>query len=198
MRKFLRRILIGLGILAGACLLLAVALTVDILRSAQIQAPEPADAALILGAAVMGDEPSPVFAERLRYGVQLYQAGTIKALIISGGLGPGDTLSEAEAGRNWAMDNGVPESAILLEDAARTTHQNIAFSLPLIDQHGFGSILIVSDPLHMRRAMLMARNLGLNAQPAPTPTSRYQSFGTQAGFLARELWFNIWYAFTGQ
>jgi uncharacterized SAM-binding protein YcdF (DUF218 family) len=50
----------------------------------------------------------------------------------------------------------------------------------------------------MRRAMLMARNLGLDARPAPTPTSRYQSFGAQAGFLGRELWFNIWYALTGQ
>jgi uncharacterized SAM-binding protein YcdF (DUF218 family) len=50
-------------------------------------------------------------------------------------------------------------------------------------------VLIVSDPLHMRRAMAMAEAEGFDAFPAPTPTTRYRSLGTQLPFLAREVWF---------
>jgi uncharacterized SAM-binding protein YcdF (DUF218 family) len=58
-------------------------------------------------------------------------------------------------------------------------------------------VLVVSDPLHMRRAVRMATDLGLDAHPSPTPTSRYQSLGTQIPMLAREVWFTLNYLATG-
>jgi uncharacterized SAM-binding protein YcdF (DUF218 family) len=192
--KILRRVLLVLAVALGLGLVALAVLTVDILRYAEIRDPVPADAALILGAAVYGDQPSPVFVERIRHGVSLYQAGTVKALVMSGGLAEGDTLTEAEAARDWAVTQGVPETAILLEDQSRTTLQNITFSLPLLEQHGFEKILIVSDPLHMRRAMVMAHDAGVDALPSPTPTSRYIGWSSRLDFLGRELWFNIWYA----
>ena len=63
---------------------------------------------------------------------------------------------------------------------------------------GAGRVLVVSDPLHLRRAVTMARDLGIDAWPAATPTSRYQTLGTQLPMLAREVWFTLVYRITGQ
>jgi len=59
-------------------------------------------------------------------------------------------------------------------------------------------VLIVSDPLHMRRAMRMAGDLGLDAHPSPTRTSRFQTLGTQIPMLLREVYFNLHYYVTRQ
>jgi hypothetical protein len=60
-----------------------------------------------------------------------------------------------------------------------------------------GRVLVVSDPLHMRRAMRMAIDLGLDAHPSPTPTSRYRSLTTQLPMLLREVYFSAYYLVTG-
>lgn len=154
----------------------------------------PADAALVLGAAADGVAPSPVFEERLRHAVDLYRRSRVSRLILTGGRGSGDALSEAEVGRDWAVANGVPADAILIETDSRTTKQNLVNALPLIEANNVGKILLVSDPLHMRRAMWMADTLKIKASPSPTPTSRYETLATQMPMLFREIWFSfVWY-----
>ena len=81
---------------------------------------------------------------------------------------------------------GVPDVAILVEERSRTTRENIENSVPLLRAHNLDRVLIVSDPLHMRRAMAIARSLGLNAHPSPTRTTRYTGWGSWAGFLVSE------------
>jgi uncharacterized SAM-binding protein YcdF (DUF218 family) len=180
-------VLIGIGWVGG-----------DILLAAGQSDPDRADAAIVLGAAVSGSEPTPVFEERLRHAVDLYRTSQVKMLIMTGGTGPGDSLAEAEAARRWAIANGVPAGDIITEALSHTTKQNFVNALPLIEQREIGRVLIVSDPLHMRRALRMAADLGLDAHPSPTPTSRYKTIGTQAPMLAREIWFNFVYMTTGQ
>jgi len=154
----------------------------------------PADAALVLGAAADGIAPSPVFEERLRHAVDLYARGRVKYLVLTGGRGVGEALAESEVGRDWAVPHGVPADAILIETDSRTTKQNLTFARPIIEDAGIVSLLIVSDPLHMRRAMWMADTLKYDAQPSPTPTSRYESLATQVPMLFREVWFSfVWY-----
>ena len=170
----------------------------DILVAAGQSDPDRADAAIVLGAAVAGDEPTPVFEERLRHAVELYQTDQVQVLILTGGTGPGDSLAESEAAKRWAIANGVPAGDIVTEAQSKTTKQNFVNALPLIAQREIGRVLVVSDPLHMRRALRMAVDLGLDAHPSPTPTSRYQTLGTQAPMLAREIWFSLVYLATGQ
>lgn len=150
---------------------------------------ESGEAGIVLGAAVIGDAPSPVFAARIDHAAALYKAGRVKRLVLTGGRSPEDSISEAAAARAHAQGQGVPASAILIEDRSRTTRQNIDNARKVLGGAAGQPVLIVSDPLHMRRAMAMAADAGLNAQPAPTPTSRYRSLGTQLPFLAREVWF---------
>jgi len=139
-----------------------------------------------------------VFEERLRFAVTLYQAGKVRMLVMTGGKNPDDSLGEAEAGRDWAVAAGVPADAILIETQSRTTKQNIDFAAPILAEHQLARVLVVSDPLHLRRAVSMARDRGIDAWPAATPTSRYQTLGTQLPMLAREMWFTLVYRLTGQ
>jgi len=187
-----------LGLVAAAMVLVVAWIALDIWSFGNSSDPGSADAALVLGAAVAGDHPTPVFAERLRHAVALYKAGKVRTLVMTGGKNPYDAVGEAEAGRAWAMAAGIPAEAILVETQSRTTRQNIDFAAPILAEHQLARVLVVSDPLHLRRAVTMARELGIDAWPAATPTSRYQTLGTQLPMLAREVWFTLVYRITGQ
>jgi uncharacterized SAM-binding protein YcdF (DUF218 family) len=175
--------------LTAAAALLCAGLAWDIWRFAGYSAPGPAGAALVLGAAVLGDEPSPVLVERLRHAEELYRTGNVGKIVVTGGLSPEDDLTEAEASRNWLQAEGIPETDIVLEDRSRTTFENFEFAKPILEQAGIDDVLIVSDPLHMRRAKLIADRTGITADTSPTRTSLYRSWDTVIPFLAREVWF---------
>lgn len=188
----MKRLWLMLGaLLAGVPLLLGGYLAVDVLVQASRSEVVAADAAIVLGAAVADASPTPVFEERLRHAVDLYRTGQVRLLVMTGGKGPGDSLAESEAGRGWAVAQGVPNEAIVVETRSHTTEENFAYAVPLLAAHGIERVLVVSDPLHMRRAMRIAAAYGLDAHPSPTPTSRYQSLATQVPMLAREVWFGM-------
>jgi uncharacterized SAM-binding protein YcdF (DUF218 family) len=153
----------------------------------------PADAAVVLGAAVWTNEPSPVFKERINHAINLYRNGRVRKLIFTGGQGNAGEPTEASAARDYALQSGVPASDILVEDKSHTTYQNILNSKQLADAHGIRTVLIVSDPLHMKRAMTMARDAGLEAHPSPTPSTRYQGMRSQLKLLMHETYYYIGY-----
>ena len=189
MKNLARLVYRAILILLAAVWLIGGGMALDIWRYGNESAAGPADAALVLGAAVLGDVPSPVLEERLRHARDLYRDGSVRKIVVTGGRSPEDDLTEAEASRNWLVVRGVPAGDIVLEDRSRTTIENVDFARPLLEASGIGKVLIVSDPLHLRRAMIIAGRRGVAAEPAPTPTTRYQSWQTQAPFLFREVWF---------
>ncbi len=145
-----------------------------------------AQAAIVLGAAVQGDQPSPVFRERINHAVTLYRTGKVKTLLFTGGTGAGKRISEADAARNYAIRQGVPASDTLIETESRTTFENLRNAKNLADRYHLQTFLIASDPLHMRRSVVMARDLGMTVKPSPTPTTRYRSVQSQWPFLLSE------------
>jgi uncharacterized SAM-binding protein YcdF (DUF218 family) len=177
-----------LALLAGT-FLWSVLLGGRIYAFAQVSDPEPADAAVVLGAAVYRDQPSPVFRERINHAVELYRSGQVAYLIFTGGLGNRDNIAESEAARDYAIQQGVPSERILIETVSTTTQENLAEARGIIESMGFDRVLVVSDPLHMLRAMAIADDLGLNASASPTTTSRYESVRSQGIFLLREVYF---------
>jgi uncharacterized SAM-binding protein YcdF (DUF218 family) len=136
----------------------------------------PSDAAVVLGAAVYGHEPSPVFAARLDHGIDLHRRGIVRYLVLTGGVGEGDTTAESAVAATYAVARGVPAERILTEAVSRTTRQNLVEAKRLLREHGFSTCLLVSDPLHMRRASIMLADLGVDGESSPTPSSRYESF----------------------
>jgi uncharacterized SAM-binding protein YcdF (DUF218 family) len=154
---------------------------------------EPADAAIVLGAAVWGDDVSPVFKERINHAVELRRTGKVRKIIFTGGQGNRDELTESSAARQYAIQEGVSPADILVEESSHTTYENLVFAREVAFARGLKRVLIVSDPLHMRRAVTMAIDLGLDAYPSPTPTTRYQGGAKQLGLLAHETYYYIGY-----
>jgi uncharacterized SAM-binding protein YcdF (DUF218 family) len=148
----------------------------------------PADAAVVLGATVYRNRPSPVFRERINHAIHLYQQGIVKNIIFTGGLAGNDELAEAEAAREYAIAQGVPAERIFTETESSNTCLNLLGAKRIMKENGMDQVLIVSDPLHMRRTMWLAESIGLKALSSPTPTSRYQSFNRKAVFLIREIY----------
>lgn len=184
-RRSLRRALaVLLAVVVGVSVV-----AIDIARfPAFAPADATADAALVLGAAVWGDDPSPVFAARLDHALDLYRQQRVRRVLVTGGTRDSTQLAESIVGRRYLEARGVPAAAIAGETQSNTTWQNLVCIRPAV---GHASVLIVSDPLHLRRALRMAQDLGLDAQPAATPTSRYQSRVARSRFLLRETVFQI-------
>lgn len=152
-----------------------------------------ADAAIVLGAAVWSSGPSPVFRERINHAINLYQSGRVQKIIFTGGQGNSNEPTESASARQYALQHGVKEADILLESSSHNTYENLCFAKQIATEYKLVRILIVSDPLHMRRAVLMARDMGIEAYPSPTRTSRYQTLSSQIGFLAYETYYYIGY-----
>lgn len=148
-----------------------------------------AEVAIVLGAAVDDDTPSPVFAARIDHAIALHREGRVAALLFTGARSPEDSLSEAAAARDYAIAAGIPPSAIMIEERSRTTRQNLIEAQSLMRAGKLASAMIVSDPLHLRRAIAMANDLGIDARASATPSTRYRSLSTQLPFLLREIYF---------
>lgn len=180
-KKFLFRIFYSTALLLAAIFVLT---AWSIYRYSKApHMPMKADYAIVLGARTHGNKPTRTFSERILFGVQLYQQGYIHKIIFTGQPGK---PPQALVGKKVAMEQGVPESDILTETESKKTLENLQHARATLPEGSSGSFLIVSDPLHLKRAMLMAKDLKMNAYPAPTPTGLKWSTWSQAKFLFRE------------
>ncbi len=151
------------------------------------------DVGIVLGAAAYNGEVSKVYAERLNHAIKLYNEQYIKKIIVTGGTQIPTDISDAKAAYNYLVSNGISNNDILLEDKSTITEENLVHSKTIMKKSGFKEAIIISDPFHMKRAMLLADNLGMTAYSSPTRTSRYISLKTKVPFLARETFFYISY-----
>lgn len=129
------------------------------------------DAAVVLGAAVWGDEPSSVLRERINHAIWLYKNGYVNKIIFTGGKGNGAKYAESEIARDYAIKNNVDSEDILIETKSTITEENLKYAYEIAVENNFKTFTIVSDPLHMKRAILMARNIGMEAYSSPTQSS---------------------------
>lgn len=158
----------------------------DVYAYSKSSSTKKADAAIVLGAAAWGPKPSPVFAARLDHAAELYKSGQVKKVVVTGGVGRLGGPSEASVGAGYLAKHGVANRDILQEDISRRTYDNLRNAQKLMLCNGLQSALVVSDPLHMRRAIVSCGSLGLPAEPSPTPTSAYKTWDSKLKFLLRE------------
>ncbi|WP_091273540.1 YdcF family protein [Alteribacillus persepolensis] len=151
------------------------------------------DAAIVLGAAAKGNEPSPVFRERINHSIRLYEAGYVDKIIFTGGKSDGSTYAEAEAARKYAVERNVHSDDIYIETQSTITEENLEYADDIASEHNLDTFLIVSDPLHMKRAITMADHMGMTAYSSPTQSSAYETLQTKIPFFFRELFFYIGY-----
>jgi uncharacterized SAM-binding protein YcdF (DUF218 family) len=129
------------------------------------------DAIVVLGAAQYWGRPSPVLRARLDHAVGLWRQGMASRVVLTGGVGVGDTTSEAAVSRKYVVGEGIPDSAILLETTGRTTRESLRSVAVMLRSRDQRSVILVSDPFHMLRLDILARRFGLVPYTSPTRTS---------------------------
>lgn len=159
-----------LGVTATLLVLWLISLGLVLLAGSR-PALRQADTIIVLGAAQYNGRPSPVFLARLEHALHLFEKGLAPRLILTGGVGTGDTVSEGEVARRWALKRGVPEDAILVERDGRTSSESVAAAAVLMREHDLRTALLVSDSYHMLRLELLARRAGIEPYRAPAPGS---------------------------
>ena len=153
----------------------------------------PADCIIVLGAGTDGKRPNAVFRERLNHAVTLYKEGYADVILLTGGLTPGNEHSDSYIAGQYLLELGIPEEAIVLEERSTITQENLEFAKEIMNSRDFSTAIIVSDPLHMKRSISMAKDYEIEAFSSPTPTTRYQTWKTKLPFLARETFFYVGY-----
>src|SRR5215471_6227818 len=116
--------------------------------------------------------------ERLNAAVDLYRAGYAPYLVFSSGYAY--SFKEAESMRDLAIAQGVPSSAIVLEPRATNTYQNVKYSNEILRDHKSKSILLVSSPYHMRRALMVWHKLAPDAAAAQSVLRPYSRCDVRA------------------
>ena len=122
------------------------------------------DYLIVLGAAVYGDQPSLTLIRRLEGAADYLERYPDSVAIVSGGMGPGETVTEAKAMYDWLVNEGFDPGRVIMEPKATSTEENLENSFAIIRARGdepAGKVAIVSSAYHLYRAKTMAKNLGV-------------------------------------
>ncbi|NIH84606.1 YdcF family protein [Amycolatopsis granulosa] len=156
-----------------------------------------ADAIVVLGAAQYNGKPSPIFQARLRHAIQLYEAGVADRIVTAGGNRAGDAYTEASAGANWLVENGVPRTATLAVGEGSDTLGSLRAVATALTSRGLRTAVLVSDPWHSLRARTMADDSGLSTWTSPTHSGPIvMTRQTQFAYIYRETGALLFYRLT--
>lgn len=161
-------LVIGLGCFAVA--------EVPVVRDAHSDTDTDAPYLVVMGAGIRGTEPTLSMSDRLNAALNWLDAHPDGMLIVSGSQAQDEVTSEAAVMRDWLLKHGVNRRQILFEDQARSTLENIRYSLALIEQNGgdpCGRVAFVSSEYHLCRIRLIARHLGCEPVGIAAPTSEF-------------------------
>lgn len=117
------------------------------------------DCIIVLGAAVWGDKPSPMLEDRLLEGIELYQKGVSKKIIMSGDHGQNE-YDEVNIMKQFAIEKGIPSEDIFMDHAGFSTYDSIYRAKEIF---GAKKIIIVTQEYHLYRALHIANRLGIEA-----------------------------------
>src|SRR4051812_5087617 len=112
----------------------------------------PADAIVVLGASQRNGVPAPVLEARLRQAKELYAERAAPRIVTVGGGQPGDRSTEAESGRKWLIEEGVPGKDVVAVATGSDTYESMDAVSKEMHKHGWTSAVLVTDPWHSLRS----------------------------------------------
>lgn len=138
----------------------------------------PVYAVIVLGAGVPEGKVRPLLASRIQRGMEWVEREDLRGrrplLLMSGGQGPDEPLSEAEAMAKWAQERGADSGRLFQERMSTTTEENLAYSAKLLSAYGpLGRCAVVTSSYHAFRAALLMRTVGVRGYALGAPTARY-------------------------
>jgi uncharacterized SAM-binding protein YcdF (DUF218 family) len=147
-----------------------------------------ADVIIVLGAGLTrSGRPDWALTGRSTHAAELWQQGYADKIICTGGVGNGQTRSEADACREVLNRHGVPSSVIFLEDKSRSTEENAIFSYQIMQANHWQTALLVSDSYHVFRARYIFASEGMDVFLSPVPAERIRSRSFYISSVLREV-----------
>jgi len=155
--------------------------------------PLPSDVAIVLGAYTDGYQPSPVLQSRLHAALHLYRIGYVAYLIVSGGRGSDETVSESSSMKRFLILNGVLPELVLQETTSEDTWENLRNSQQMMALYALTTAIVVTSDYHLPRALAVANQLGIDA-------TGFAAWSTRRDWRAttREALASIKYTLSGQ
>jgi len=188
---------VGAAVLALVLLVASTALA--IWWNARGDSRPSSDAIVVLGSAQYNGVPSSIFAARLEHAVALYEDGVAPVIVTVGGKADGDQFTEAEAGRDYLANEGIPGDALLAVPEGGDTLESMRVVATAFEEHGWSSAVLVTDPWHAMRAERMAQDSGIEAESSPTRQGpAVQTRATQLRYILRETAAYLLYRATGE
>lgn len=134
----------------------------------EVDTTAPADAIIVLGAAQYNGSPSQVLQERLDHAYNLYKDDTAPLIFTTGAGAPGDITTEGLVGLEHLLEQGMPESDIVLIPEGSNTWEQLSASAFQIEQLDLDTVVLVSDRYHTYRLQQIADELGIDALVSPS------------------------------
>ncbi len=133
------------------------------------------DAIIVLGAGIHGETVSRVLQMRLDTAAAYFEKNPKTVVVVSGGQGPGEDISEALAMERYLIEKGIPQDKIIKEDRSTSTLENFKFSKQLLDQYFDKDYqtAFTTNNFHIFRAKLVARASGLQSNSLHAPIDAY-------------------------
>lgn len=154
---------------------LFIALEIPVVRASVGEPEYEAEYLIVLGAGLRGDAPTLSLKNRLDAALEYMQRHPDCTAVVSGGQGPGENVSEAQAMFDYLTDRGIAPERILKETASTSTLENLRFSFEKLRSLGVqpesAEIAVVSSEYHLYRAQYLARTLGVQAHGVAAHTS---------------------------
>ena len=187
----------GAAVLAAVLFVASTALA--IWWTARQDSSSQSDAIVVLGSAQYNGVPSSIFAARLEHALELYEDGVAPVVVTVGGKAAGDQFTEAEAGRNYLADAGVPGDALLAVPEGTDTLESMRVVGAAFAERGWQHAVLVTDPWHAMRAQRMAEDAGMEAESSSTRQGpAVQTRDTQFRYILRETAAYLLYRVTGE
>ncbi|MDD4569120.1 MAG: YdcF family protein [Tepidanaerobacteraceae bacterium] len=139
----------------------------------------PVDYVIVLGAGLYGDVPSPSLKYRLQKALEYAKKYPQIPIVVSGGQGPDEWVTEAEAMKRFFLQNGIEEERIIKEDGSTNTRENLLFAREVIKYEGELKklkVMIITSEYHMFRAKFLARRSGFIPYGKCAPTPAYPKY----------------------
>lgn len=147
------------------------------------------DCIMVLGCGVRGDSPSPLLADRLQRGVEVFKLGGAPKILMSGDHGQ-TNYDEVNVMKQYALNDGIAEADVFMDHAGFSTYESMYRAKEIF---GVDKMIIVTQKYHLSRAVFIANKLGIEAYGV---ASDYQTFGGQFGRDCREVLARVKDSFT--
>ena len=188
---------VGAAVLAVALVIVSTA--VAIWWTARQDAEPRSDAIVVLGSAQYNGVPSSIFEARLEHALALWEDGVAPVVVTVGGKKDGDEFTEAEAGRDYLLDAGVPADDLVAVTDGVDTLESMRLVAAEFDAQGWSTAVLVTDPWHAMRAERMAEDSSIDAASSPTRQGpAVQTRSTQFRYILRETAAYLLYRATGE